>query len=99
MYSGRFDIVYIVLDDEKQIMNRLIYLLFHIYPHSLYTNLKHVATAYSPYIRAERPYFVKEGSLRLRCCAQPDYNPTTEQMRETNLRINGSTITTQLHEN
>ena len=45
MYSGRFDIVYIVLDDEKQIMNRLIYLLFHIYPHSLYTNLKHVATA------------------------------------------------------
>lgn len=43
MYSGRFDIVYIVLDDEKK--KRLIYLLFYIYPHSLYTILKHVATA------------------------------------------------------
>ena len=70
MYSGRFDIVYRVLDDEKK--NNESFNISTFSYLSTFTLYKFETCGYSSYIRAEKPYFVKEGSLRLRCCAQPD---------------------------
>ena len=68
-------------------MNRLIFLLLHIYFRSKYINWN--TWLYSSQIRANMPSSVKDGSLQLWYCAQPDHNPPPEPMRETKTKAIG----------